>query len=228
MNLFPASIRPDSIVYPDSDGKPMADNTRQMQWIILLVDNLKALYQDRDDVFVAGDNLWYPVEGHPEIHAAPDAYVVFGRPKGDRGSYRQWQENNIPLTVVFEILSPGNDAFEMIDKHTFYEDHGVEEYYIYDPDNVHLAVYLRRGALLRRERQVDGFVSPRLKIRFDLRGPEMVVHGPDGKPFLTFEEVQAARVKAEGQLEAMQRRMARLAELSRNVRLGQATAEEPS
>jgi Uma2 family endonuclease len=31
--------------------------------------------------------------------------VVFGRSKGDRGSYQQWKEDNIPPQVVFEILS---------------------------------------------------------------------------------------------------------------------------
>ena len=34
------------------------------------------------------------------------------------------------MTVVFEVLSPSNRATEMIDKHTFYEEYGVEEYYI--------------------------------------------------------------------------------------------------
>jgi Uma2 family endonuclease len=39
--------------------------------------------------------------------------VVFGRPKGDRGSYKQWEENNIIPQVVFEILCPGNRSQEM-------------------------------------------------------------------------------------------------------------------
>ncbi len=39
--------------------------------------------------------------------------VAFGRPKGERGSYQQWKENNIPPQVVFEILSPGNTQTEM-------------------------------------------------------------------------------------------------------------------
>ena len=38
------------------------------------------------------------------------AMVVFGRPKGYRGSYRQWEEGGIAPQVVFEILSPGNRA----------------------------------------------------------------------------------------------------------------------
>ena len=47
-------------LYPDSDGKPMAENTLQYRWIVRLVTNLKRLFQDQV-VFVAGDLLWYPV-----------------------------------------------------------------------------------------------------------------------------------------------------------------------
>jgi Uma2 family endonuclease len=90
------------IIYPDSDGQPMADNTKQFRWIVLIKENLELLFADDPRVFVAGDLLWYPVEGHPEIRIAPDAMVVFGRPKGDRGSYRQWEEDNIVPQVVFK------------------------------------------------------------------------------------------------------------------------------
>src|SRR5262249_4651392 len=183
---------PPLILYPDSDGKPMADNTKQARWIVVLFGNLSALFRTRVEIFVAMDLLWYPVEGAPLIRNAPDVLVVFGRPKGDRGSYKQWEEDNVPLTVVFEILSPGNTFMEMDDQQAFYEEYGVEEYYVYDPDSNRLKVFLRRGEVLRRVRPVEGFVSPRLGIRFDLSRPEMVVHGPDGRPFLTFEELMAA------------------------------------
>src|SRR4051794_10071276 len=102
-----------TVHYPDSDGKPMADNTRQLRWIVTLFGNLAALYRDRDDVFVAADLLWYPVEGQPGMRAAPDVLVVFDRPRGDRGSYKQWEEDHVPVTVAFEILSPGNTVLEM-------------------------------------------------------------------------------------------------------------------
>jgi Uma2 family endonuclease len=205
--------------YPERDGKLMADNTKQMRWIVVLFSNFSALFAGRTDVFVAGDLLWYPVEGEPEVRNAPDVLVVFGRPPGDRGSYRQWEEGNVPLTVVFEILSPGNTIPEMADKLAFYEEHGVEECYVYDPDANHLQLYVRQGDVLRRVRPADGFVSPRLGIRFDLSGPVMVVRGPDGQPFLTFEQLEAARKQAE-------QRVTRLAELGRKARRGLATAEE--
>src|SRR5262245_44172311 len=94
-----------TIIYPESDGLPMSDNTKQFRWIVVLYGNLAALFRARADVFVSGNQNWYPVEGHPEVCIAPDVYAVFGRPKGDRPSYKQWEEGGVPLTVVFEILS---------------------------------------------------------------------------------------------------------------------------
>jgi hypothetical protein len=53
-----------AIIYPDSDGKPMSDNTKQFRLIVLIKENLEILYAAIDDVFVAGDLLWHPVEGN--------------------------------------------------------------------------------------------------------------------------------------------------------------------
>jgi Uma2 family endonuclease len=219
MNLNATFTTPAPIVYPESDGQPMADNTKQLRWIVILFDNLAALFHDRSDVFVAANLFWYPVEGHLDLRIAPDVLVVFGRPKGDRGSYKQWEEANIPVTVAFEVLSPSNSVMEMDDKQAFCEDHGAEEYYVYDPDSNRLKVFVRRGDVLRRVRGSQIFTSPRMGIRFDLSGSEMVVYGPKGDRFLSFEELKYAQVQVE-------QRFVRLAELSRKARQGQASAEE--
>ena len=42
-------------------------------------------------------------------------------------------------------MSPGNTNAEMVRKHGFYQEHGVEEYYLYDPDRGSLRGWLRRG-----------------------------------------------------------------------------------
>src|SRR3954453_12869512 len=96
--LIPKPPRP-VIIYPDSDGQPMAENTRQYEWIVTIKGNLDILYLGREDVFVAGDLLWYPVEGDPAICTAPNTMVVFGSPKGHRGSYKQWEEGGIAPRV---------------------------------------------------------------------------------------------------------------------------------
>lgn len=185
---IPRAPRP-AVVYPDSDGQPMAENTLQYEWIVTIKGNLDGLFRDDPDVFVAGDLLWYPVEGHPEIAAAPDTLVAFGRPKGYRGSYKQFEEGGIAPQVVFEILSPGNRAAEMVRKFRFYEQYGVEEYYIYDPDEPLLTGYRRRGDVLEPIPQMHGWVSPRLGIRFDTANGELQIFRPDGGRFLTFVEM---------------------------------------
>src|SRR6476469_8811523 len=127
MALQLQSAAEQDIIYPDSDGQPMADNTKQFRVIVTTQGGLDALFQNDPNVFVAGDLLWYPVEGDNKTRVATDVMVAFGRPKGDRGSYQQWREDNIPPQVVFEILSPGNTIKEMSKKFRFYERYGVEE-----------------------------------------------------------------------------------------------------
>lgn len=177
------------IVYPESDGRPMAENTLQFQWIVTIKENLEARFRDVPDVFVAGDLFWYPVEGHPKIRQAPDTMVVIGRPKGHRRSYRQWEEQGIAPQVVFEVLSPGNRAGEMRRKLRFYERYGVEEYYIYDPDNNRLIGYQRTEGKLTQLPNLRGWVSPQLGIRFEPGEGELQIFYPDGRVFLTFVEL---------------------------------------
>ncbi|WP_089722169.1 Uma2 family endonuclease [Candidatus Entotheonella palauensis] len=185
------------IEYPDSDGMPMADNTLQFQWIVTLKEEIGVLFRDHPDVFVAGDLLWYPVEGRPDIRVAPDVLVAFGRPKGYRGSYRQWVEDGIAPQVVFEVRSPGNREAEMNRKLRFYDTYGVEEYYLYDPNRNTFAGWRRTHTGFEPIPDINNWVSPRLGIRFELHGEVFTVTRPDGRQFLTFDEMDTARVLAE-------------------------------
>ena len=204
----------DKVIYPDSDGKPIADNTLQFRWIVTIQGGLDALFKDNLNVFVAGDLLWYPVEGDNRTRAAPDTMVAFGRPKGYRGSYRQWDEAGIAPQVVFEVLSPGNRPSEMARKLQFYERFGVEEYYVYDPDNLILQGWLRSDGRLSEVHQMDGWVSPRLSLRFDMSGAELRLFGPDGRPLATY--VELARQRDEG-LRRIERLEARLRALGEDI-----------
>lgn len=184
LQQLPADTTPE-VIYPDSDGQPMSDNTKQFRWIVTIKENLEILFANDPNVFIAGDLLWYPVQGSNTIRQAPDAMVVLGRPKGDRGSYQQWKEDNIPPQVVFEILSPGNRTGKMAQKALFYQRYGVQEYYIYDPDDNELSGLIRSEAGLELLEQVDGWVSPLLGIRFQLTEDTLEIYRPDGERFLT-------------------------------------------
>jgi Uma2 family endonuclease len=150
---------------------------------------------------VAGDLLWYSIEGDNATVRAPDVMVVFGRPKGGpcgiceaaRGSYQQWQEGGIAPQVVFEILSPSNRLKEMALKLQFYTQHGVEEYYLYDPDHNDLSGWLRHEADLRVIESMQDWVSPRLGVRFHWTETDLELIRPDGKPFLSYLELAEQR-----------------------------------
>ncbi len=204
--------QPKPIIYPDSDGQPMADNTKQFRIIVALHSGFEGLYKDDPNIFVAGDLLWYPVEGDNKTRVAPDVLVAFGRPKGDRGSYMQWREDNIPPQVVFEVLSPGNRLTEMAKKLAFYNRFGVEEYYLYDPDNGDLSGWLRSDQLLEVIDEMQGWVSPRTGVRFELQDGELLVYRPDGQRFETYTELleraEQERTRAEQErMRAEQERM---------------------
>ena len=192
-----------NIIYPDSDGLPMSDNTKQFRWIVTIKENLELIYAQNPDVFVAGDLLWYPVEGNNTIRQAPDVMVAIGRPKGDRGSYQQWREEGIAPQVVFEILSPGNRLGEMHRKLRFYEQYGVSEYYLYDPERLDFTGWMRSEDRLESIEQPTDWISPLLGIRFKLEPDGLVIYRPDGQTFSSFIDLDLRRQEAEQRAERL-------------------------
>jgi Uma2 family endonuclease len=202
------------LLYPDTDGNPMADNTKQYRWIVRLVSNLRQLLQEQT-AFVAGDLLWYPVkvDAPPVPAQAPDAMVVLGRPDDDRGSYKQWEEDNVAPQVVFEIISPSNSATEISQKQAFYDRYGVLEIFFYDPDDFEFWGLTRqqpneRPLLLTRLNLP--WTSPTLGIKFDMFEDGLALFYPDGERFKDPEELFQERNQTQRKLD---RAIAKLREL---------------
>jgi len=119
--------------------------------------------------------------------------VAFGRPKGDRGAYLQWEAGGVAPQVVFEIRSPANTIALMTRKFRFYERHSVEEYYLYDPDTGELSGWQRQGETLEEIEPMEGWISPRLDIRFGLERGVLQLYRPDGERFATYVELMEQR-----------------------------------
>jgi Uma2 family endonuclease len=198
------------IIYPESDGEPMAENTQQFHLITTLQGGIDTMFAERDDVLCAGDLFWYPVEGNSNIRLAPDIMVVFGRPRGDRSSYMQWKESGIAPQVVMEIISPSNDPAEMMDKLEFYDTYGVEEYYTYNPYKIKFNAWQRQNGHLQYLYQQTSWQSPRLGVTFTVE-PENVKNSmyglaitrQDGTRFERFMEVYAALGKEKQRAERL-------------------------
>lgn len=233
----------EELLYPSSDGNPMAESTEQYRWIVMIKENLKILFANQPNVFIAADLFWYPikVETPPVPRQAPDVMVVFDRPKGMRRSYQQWKEDNVPAQVVFEVLSASNRTREGLEamefKFLFYERYGVEEYYIYDPDELTLEGWQRQGESLVTIASISGWVSPRLGIRFEWQPrTELELYDPDGRRFLSSVELaqqaEQAQQRAEQAEQTLREAVPRLlalglsvAQVAASLRLPLATVE---
>ena len=88
----------------------------------------------------------------------------------------------------FEIISPSNTAQEMARKLRFFQRYGVQEYYVYDPEDNVLDIWLRGGDHLINSPSQPEWISPLLGVKF-VRSPEgLTLYHPDGKPFTSYQE----------------------------------------
>ena len=186
-------VTTEQIIYPSSDGQPMAESTIQYKLIVKIKEGCEALFKNYPNVFIAADLLWYPVEGRPDISQAPDTMVIFGIPKDERPSYMQFLEENIAPQVVFEIRSHNDRQIKMDKKLAFYNRYGVEEYYVYNPENNDLSGWQRIEGNLEVIEPMEGWISPRLGVRFELGEAELEIYQPDGESFLSPEELREER-----------------------------------
>lgn len=202
---------PRPLAYPIYDGNTMALSSLQWRIIALIAQNLESLFEGRADVWVGKDQFWYPDRLENRSTQAPDVFVVFGVQNYDRIVYQQWKESGTPPQVVIEVLSTNNRAGEMNRKYEFYRRHGVEEYYIIDPDfrlvKTGIEAYIREaGDVLWKHITKFPFVSPRLNVIFTVEEDKICYYRPDGTSFRSYAE-QERQAKAErARAEAAERR----------------------
>ncbi len=120
-------------IYPESDGKPMAETDIHRNLLADLVFTLENHFRKQPDVYVSGNLLVYYVEGNPAKCFAPDVFVVRGVPKGERRIYKLWEEGVAPQ-IIIELTSRKTWKEDLQTKWRLYEELGVQEYFIFDPE----------------------------------------------------------------------------------------------
>jgi Uma2 family endonuclease len=202
----------DELLYPCSDGKPMAESLEQGRAIRYLIAGLEEVFVDREGVLVAGDFFWYPVEDRPDIVVAPDVAVIENIAVDTFNSYRPWRYGG-RLTLAVEVWSPSNRAAEMRAKLAFYDTHGVDEYWEFDPARGRLRVWERREGSLVEIVTVDSWRSTVCGCRLAVHGREVVVFDPDGTRWPTAPERALLRRNvemAEARIVELEAELARL------------------
>ncbi|MGV0025438.1 Uma2 family endonuclease [Phormidesmis priestleyi] len=131
------------IEYPDEDGKPMAEGDAQCEYLIYARTSLRVYFQQRSDVYIAGNLFIYYEQGNPEAVVAPDTFVVFGVNSDNRRSYKTWEEGDKTPDFVLEITSKSTRSNDQGAKKGIYAFLGVREYFQYDPTDDYLVPQLQ-------------------------------------------------------------------------------------
>jgi Uma2 family endonuclease len=202
--------------YPESDGKPMGETDVHIDALIYLREALRDFFRADPQIYVAGNMLLYYEEGNPTACVSPDVFVVRGVAKGERRTYRLWDERQ-PPAVVFEITSRGSRLEDLGTKRAIYAMLGVWEYFLYDPLGEYLRPSLQGYRLQEGEYQrippgADGaLASQALGLGLRLENGCLRVFNPaTGERLLTPAEALVARRVAMAEAERLRVELARL------------------
>ena len=203
----PPEVEDPSIHYPDTDDEPLAETEFQFNPLTEMVHALRVHYEDRPDVYVAGDMFVYYRMNVVAANVAPDVFVVFGVDKRTRRSYMVWREGKAP-DFVMEITSASTYARDIGEKRDIYAAIGVTEYWRFDPQRECF------DPPLAGERLADGSYEPipvgedsegilrgysaRLGLDICVRDDLLRLYDPINRSWLrNLSEAEAARVEAE-------------------------------
>ncbi|MGB7442009.1 MAG: Uma2 family endonuclease [Coleofasciculaceae cyanobacterium] len=197
-----------SIVYPDTDGAPMAESDIARDYLIYSVETLSLYFQERKDVYVSGNLFIYNEKGVPDAVVAPDAFVIFGVSNRQRMSYKVWEEGGKMPDFILEITSSSTRNQDQVEKPQKYARMRVAEYFQYDPSGDYLQPQLKGSHLvegkyqpMQAEVREEGILSIHSQVLgLDLRlveGKLRFYEPQTGKKLLSYKEIELARQQAE-------------------------------
>ncbi len=211
-------------LYPESDGKPMADTDLHYKWIVWLRQVLEGHFAQKPEVYISGNIMMYDIEGPHRTAVSPDILVSFGIGKKLRRTYKVWEEGKVP-DFVMEFSSRRTYRNDLDVKVAHYAKMGIPEYFLYDADRRYLPTPLMGfrlvdGAYIDVFPDIDGGLrSEVLNLNFHLRDIGLGIYDPDAMAWLqTPTEAATARAdqekmraeKAEAEAAQLREELARL------------------
>ena len=204
-------------LYPESDGKPMAETERHFREILKNFSLLEHHFANIPDVYVLGDMLMYYVEGDPTKSIAPDIFVSFGIGRKERRIYKIWEEGK-PPDFVLEFANKKTYHNDLTDKKQLYADIGINEYFLYDVDaqylpSLLLGFRLSNGEYIEIPTNDDGGIySESLALEFHLLDDGFGIYDPSTEKWLksAAEEAEERADKAEAEITKLREELEQL------------------
>ena len=133
----------DEVKFPPRDiwsEEPSLESYAHLQQILILLQCLEWLWQDRNDYFAAANlSIYYsPNQKKSEDFRGPDFFVVLGTERRlDRKSWVVWGEGGKYPDVIVEILSPSTAKIDRGQKKQIYQDiFRTPDYFWFDPETL--------------------------------------------------------------------------------------------
>jgi Uma2 family endonuclease len=133
----------DEVKFPPTQiwsEEPPLESYAHLQQILILLQCLEWLWQDRNDYFAAANlSIYYsPNQKKSEDFRGPDFFVVLGTERRlDRKSWVVWGEGGKYPDVIVEILSPSTAKMDRGEKKQIYQDiFRTPDYFWFDPETL--------------------------------------------------------------------------------------------
>ena len=208
MATVSSTVAPE-VVYPTSDGRPMAETDVHRDDMTDTIKTLQARYANDPMIYVSGNLLVFYEKGNNRKHLSPDVFVVRGVEKRRRDNYLIWQEGKNPEWVT-EFTSKSTRTEDIKDKFDLYRDVlKVQEYFLFDPYGDYLDPPLQGF----RIEPVDGRLpSEVLGLHLEGDGWRLRLFDPATGRYLPTPEEAAAEADSARQQEAAARQQAEAAQ----------------
>ena len=201
------TVDPDTsaIVYPSSDGEPLAETQEHILAILTALGLLRLYLKEQPAVVFANQFLYY-IQGNPKARVAPDVMVVFDIEKRLYGNYKIWEGQQNPKFII-EVTSAGTKDVDWNFKKTLYEQLEVTEYWLFDPYGEWVANQLQ-GFRLNEDgiyKPISDNCSQVLGLRLEAQEYQIAFYRLDnGEKLLTLEELDEAAQAAYQAIEQAQ------------------------
>ncbi len=201
--ISPATPGPRDVVYPSSDGRPVAETPIHRKNLLSTIDVLEEWFAAEPLVYVSGNMFIYYVEGDKWKHVSPDVFVVRGIPKDKpRDYYLVWEEGAVP-DLVIEMTSKSTCDEDVDWKLPLYRDVlRVREFFLFDPHREYLEPplqgYRLRGGTYEPVSPLAGRLpSEVLGLHLEADGDELRLYDAHTGRWLPTSKEERARAKAE-------------------------------
>ncbi|MDE0126825.1 MAG: Uma2 family endonuclease [Bryobacterales bacterium] len=206
-----AEIQSDPVHYPESDGRFLPENPLQAHAIISVRNDLGLHLKQVANAVVEGNHFIYYRPGDKSGCVAPDVYVLLNHVWKCRSPYRIWVEGKVP-DFVLEVISPKSEIRNRVDKKALYSELGVQEYFVFQPNEARpgerLVGYRLWGGEYV-ELRPDPRSGPERELRSETLGVSLRIAGPlirvrnldTGKDYLSHEDLDTVAKEATARAE---------------------------